>query len=125
MSEASSQPDLLMADTALQVTNFQECLMSLHKDLLLHLDLYKSMGPDGIHLRILKALADTTTKPPSMIFEQSQESREVPADWKLPNVVPIFKKDKKQNPGNYRPISLTSVPSKVLEKIILGGVEKH
>lgn len=47
------------------------------------------------------------------------------ADWKLVNVVPIFKKDKKEDPGNYRPMSLTSVPSKIIEKIILGGVGKH
>ncbi|KAJ7414071.1 hypothetical protein BTVI_41648 [Pitangus sulphuratus] len=75
-------------------------------DLLLHLDPYKSMRPDGIHPRILKELADVIAKPLSVIFERSLESREVPADWKLVNIVLIFKKGKKQDPRNYRPVSL-------------------
>ncbi|KAJ7408123.1 rna-directed dna polymerase from mobile element jockey-like [Pitangus sulphuratus] len=94
-------------------------------DLLLQLDPYKSMGPDVIHPRILKELADVITKPLSMIFKWSWESREVPAEWKLVNIVLIFKKAKKEEPGNYRPLSLTSVPGKIMEKIILGCIEKR
>ncbi|KAJ7402905.1 hypothetical protein BTVI_82318 [Pitangus sulphuratus] len=84
------------------------------------LDPYKSMEPDGIYQRILKELADVIARPLSRSFESSWESREVPADWKLANFVQIFKKAKKDDPGNYRPVSLTSVPGKVMEKIILG-----
>ncbi|KAJ7397252.1 hypothetical protein BTVI_136857 [Pitangus sulphuratus] len=94
-------------------------------DLLLQLDPYKSMGPDEIYPTILKELADVISKPLSMIFEWSWESREVSVDWKLANVVLIFKKGKKEEPGNYRPDSLTSVPGKNVEKIILGSIEKH
>ncbi|KAJ7402700.1 hypothetical protein BTVI_83974 [Pitangus sulphuratus] len=93
-------------------------------DLLLQLDSYKSMDPDGIHPRILKELADVIAKPLLMIFERSWKSGEVPADWELANVVPVFRKDKKQDPGDYRPVSLTSVPDKVME-IILGSIEKQ
>ncbi|KAJ7422027.1 RNA-directed DNA polymerase from mobile element jockey-like protein [Pitangus sulphuratus] len=60
-----------------------------------------------------------------MIFECSWESGEVPVDWKLANIVLIFKKGKKEDSRNYRPVSLTSVPGKVMEKIILEGIEKH
>ncbi|GAB0195585.1 hypothetical protein GRJ2_002023800 [Grus japonensis] len=67
----------------------------LVRDLLLHLDAYKSMGPDGIHPRVLRELADVIVRPLSIIFQQSWESGEVPVDWKLANVVPIFKKGKK------------------------------
>ncbi|KAJ7423231.1 Ubiquilin-1 [Pitangus sulphuratus] len=88
------------------------------------LDPYKSMGPDGIHPRILKKSADVITKS-LMIFEWSWESREVSADWKLVNIVLIFKKGKKEDPGNYRPISLTSVSAKITEKVILVGIEKR
>lgn len=59
-----------------------------------------------------------------MIFMWSCQSVEVPADWKLASAVPIFKKGKEDS-GNYRPFSLTSVPCKIMEKVILGGIEKH
>ncbi|GAB0205816.1 hypothetical protein GRJ2_003047200 [Grus japonensis] len=52
-------------------------------DLLLHLDAYKSMGPDGIHPRVLRELADVIARPLSIIFQWSWESGEVPVDWKL------------------------------------------
>ena len=42
------------------------------------------------------------------IFQQFWEYGEVPIDWKLVNVVPVFKKGKKEHPDNYRPVSLTS-----------------
>ncbi|KAJ7410928.1 hypothetical protein BTVI_51719 [Pitangus sulphuratus] len=83
------------------------------------------MGPDRINLSTLKELADVITKPLLKIFESSWKSGEVQADWKLVNVVPVFKKGKKEDPRNYRPVSLTSVPEKSMEKIILGSIEKH
>ena len=43
-------------------------------------------------------------------------------DWKLANVTPIFKRGRKDDPGSYRPISLTSVPGKVMERIISGTI---
>ncbi|KAJ7405743.1 hypothetical protein WISP_138422 [Willisornis vidua] len=95
------------------------------QDMLLQLDPYKSMGLDGIHLKMLKELADAITKPLLIILELSWESGEVPADWKLTNVAPVFKKGKKEDPRNYRPVSLTKVPDKATEKIGLGNFEKH
>uniref|UniRef100_A0A8C0A0D2 Reverse transcriptase domain-containing protein n=1 Tax=Anas zonorhyncha TaxID=75864 RepID=A0A8C0A0D2_9AVES len=95
------------------------------RDLLLHLDPYKSMGPDGIHPRVLKELADVIAEPLSIIFQRSWESGEVPVDWKLANVVPIFKKGQKEDPSNYRPVSLTSVPGKIMEKMVLELIEAH
>ena len=94
------------------------------QDLLLHLDPYKPTGPDGIHPRVLKELADVMVGPFSIIFQRSWESGEVPLDWKLANV-PIFKKGKKEDPSNYRPVSLTSVPGKIMEKMVLELTEAH
>ena len=42
----------------------------------------------------------------------------MPSDWKKANVTPLYKKGSKKEPGNYRPVSLTSIPDRVLESII-------
>ncbi|KAK4833011.1 LOW QUALITY PROTEIN: hypothetical protein QYF61_027113 [Mycteria americana] len=94
-------------------------------DLLHHLDTHKSMGPDEIHPRVLKELAEELTKPLSIIYQQSWLTGEVPADWRLANVTPIYKKGQKEDPGNYRPVSLTSVPGKLMEQIILSAITRH
>ena len=61
-------------------------------DLLRKLDAYKSMGPDGLHPRVLRDLADVVAKPLSIILRQSWLTRNVLAGWSLANVTPIFKK---------------------------------
>ncbi|KFO77701.1 RNA-directed DNA polymerase from mobile element jockey, partial [Cuculus canorus] len=95
------------------------------RDLLAQLDTPKSMGPDGIHPSVLKELADMLAKPLSIIFQQSWLSGEVPLDWRLPDVIHIYKKGRREDPGNYRPVSLTSVWRKVMEQVILSAIMKH
>ncbi|KFQ20539.1 hypothetical protein N332_13059, partial [Mesitornis unicolor] len=94
-------------------------------DLLHHLDIHKSMRPDGIHPTVPRELAEVLTKPLSSIYQQSWLTREVPVNWRLANVTPIYKKGWKEDPGNYRPVSLTSVPGKVMEQIILSAITQH
>ncbi|KAK4826121.1 LOW QUALITY PROTEIN: hypothetical protein QYF61_005273 [Mycteria americana] len=79
----------------------------------------------GIHPRVLRELVEVLTKPLSMLYQQSWLSREVPADWRLANATPIYKKGKNDDPGNYRPVSLTSVPGKITEQIILSAIMQH
>ncbi|GAB0183669.1 mitochondrial enolase superfamily member 1 [Grus japonensis] len=97
----------------------------LVQDLLLQLDARKRVDPSGLYPRVLKELTEVIVGPLSIIFQWSWESGEVPVDWKLANVVKIFKKGKKEDPGNYRPGSLTSVPGKIMEKVILGVIENY
>ncbi|TRZ08374.1 hypothetical protein HGM15179_018734 [Zosterops borbonicus] len=69
-------------------------------DLLSQLDAHKSMGPNGIHLRVMRELAEEVAKLISIIYHQSWLTEEVPDDWKLTNVTPIHKKGWKEDPGN-------------------------
>jgi len=95
------------------------------RDRLSNLYAHKSMGPDGMHPRVLRELADVIAEPLSIISERSWRTREVPEDWRKPNVTPVFKKGKKEDPGNYRPVSLTSILGKMMEQLILEVIIKQ
>ena len=85
----------------------------------------KSAGPDGFHPRVIKETEEETAPQFCNIFRTSLEQRKAVRDWKLQNISPLFKKGSKDDPGNYRPISLTSVPGKMLESIIADDMMSH
>ena len=83
------------------------------------------MGPDRLHPRVLRELAEVIAELLSAIYQRSWLSGEVPEDRRLSDVDGNHKKGCKEDPGNYRPVSLTSVPGKVMEQIILGENTRH
>nr|VZI22024.1 unnamed protein product [Spirometra erinaceieuropaei] len=85
---------------------------------LLRLKESKSPGPDEIPAKILKELAGELSKPLSMLFHTSFETGYLPPDWKSAWITPLHKGGSRVSANNYRPVSLTSICCKIMEKII-------
>ncbi|CAB3386657.1 Hypothetical predicted protein [Cloeon dipterum] len=75
-------------------------------------------GPDGLPAPLLKHCAAALAPSLTHVFNKSLESAELPPDWKTAAVTPIFKDGEKSNMQNYRPISITSLVGKTLERIV-------
>ena len=84
----------------------------------------KSPGIDSITSTYALKIKDIIAHPLQLMFNRSLEVNEVPLDWKRANVTPIFKKGNKCLVENYRPISLTVIFGKVMEKILKKKIEK-
>ena len=85
----------------------------------------KSPGPDNMHPRVLKELSHQLAYPLLLIFKKSMEQGKLPYQWKVAEVRPIFKKGCKSKPGNYRPVSLTSIICKVFEGFVRDALYDH
>ncbi|MCG8047725.1 MAG: reverse transcriptase family protein, partial [Candidatus Thiodiazotropha endolucinida] len=85
----------------------------------------KSCGPDNISARILKECSDSIAPLLTLIFQQSLTEGRVPDDWRHANVTAIFKKGSRQDPANYRPVSLTSLCCKLLEHVVVSNTNRH
>jgi hypothetical protein len=82
-------------------------------------------GPDGITPRFLQEFEMELLTPLEILLNKSLSTGEVPAEWKAANVTPIFKKGAKGDVGNYRPVSLTSIPCKLLESVVKDRMMHH
>ena len=87
-------------------------------EILQNINSSKAMGPDKINGRVLKSCAQSLCKPLSILFTKCYYSGNLPPEWKSAIVVPVHKKGKKSDVENYRPISLTCLIVKVMERII-------
>lgn len=98
-------------------------------NLLLNIDSKKSPGPDEIPNEFLKRYAEWVSKYLTIIFRLSMSSGSFPSAWKIAKIIPIHKSGSVNDVCNFRPISLTSTCSKLLEHIIskhlLAYLEKY
>ena len=93
--------------------------------LLKALNISKAAGPDGIRQRVLKELSSELAPILTLLFKASLHQQSLPDIWKHANVSPIYKKEDKTNPSNYRPVSSTCFSCKLLEHIICSNLNKH
>ena len=78
----------------------------------------KSPGVDGIPPKLLLEIVEQISIPLATVFNLSLDEGIVPLEWKDSNIIPLFKKGSRNNSENYRPVSLTSVICKPLERLI-------
>ena len=109
-------PDCL-SNCTVTVKEFEKVLSNLNPN--------KSPGPDNIHPRFLKCTSQSLAKPLKILFDLTLFEGKLPSDFKLAEVRPIYKKGDKSKPGNYRPVSLTSIICKIMETFIKNILNQH
>ena len=78
----------------------------------------KSPGVDGIPPKLLMETVEQISIPLARVFNLSLKEGVVPFEWKEANIIPLFKKGSRNKSENYRPVSLTTVICKLLERLI-------
>ena len=117
INEFNSEFHTALTDITITKDQMEKELKSLNE--------YKSPGPDKVHPKIIKEMAQELALPLKILFDRTLEEGRIPQKWKTAEVIPIFKKGAKNQPGNYRPVSLTSIICKVFETFIRDAMYSH
>ena len=83
------------------------------------------MGLDNIHPKLLKLAGSAIIPSLESLYRCSIQTKTVFTSWKTAKITPVFKKDDETDRGNYQPISLLSVPSKILESLVNDALVLH
>ena len=94
-------------------------------DIISDMESKSSMDAMGVNMKTLKLIKYQISKPLSHIFNLSVTTGVFPAKLKTSKIIPIFKAGDRTSCDNYRPISLLSSISKVLEKIVAKALVNH
>ena len=84
-----------------------------------------SCGIDGLPPLFFKECSQFLIEPLKLIFQRSFEDSEIPLSWKIAEIVPIFKKGSRNDVANYRPVSLTCVPCRLMESVLKRQLVEH
>ena len=93
--------------------------------LLSKLNTQKANAPDIIPIRFLKDYTDDIANFFKIILQNYYNTGDLPQDWLTADIIPIFKKGKKNLASNYRPVSLTAITCKQMEHIIHTHIIQH
>ena len=126
-SAAGTPPDVTTqsADPDHHLEKFAVTQLDVN-NILRSLDPSKAAGGDGIPTKLLRIAADEITPCVFHLFQLSLSTSTVPTEWKQATVTPIYKnRGSRQQPGNYRPISLLTVLAKALERLVHKQLYRH
>ena len=90
-----------------------------------NIDENSSAGPDGIPALFLKKTKESLSKPLTILLRKSLDEGKIPNIYKLAYITPIHKGGSKQDPAQYRPVSLTSHIMKIFERVLKKHILKH
>ena len=107
--------------------DLQEIIISEQdvRDVIKNIKVNKAAGPDGISPRMIKMAGDLIVPSLTKLFNKSLQFKQYPSEWKQASVIPIHKKDSKTDVNNYRPVSLTSCISKLMERTVFKHVYNY
>lgn len=106
-----------MNDFNLEETEVEGLLKSLVSN--------KAPGPDGIPPLLLKILAGVVARPLTSLLNVSISKGKLVTEWRGAHVVALHKGGPREAAGNYRPVSLTSIPLKICEKAIRNRLARY
>ena len=86
---------------------------------------HKTIGPDYIPAYFLKELSNKLAQILTLIFQSSLHQGLLSEEWKIANIIPIFKNGSSFQTYNHCPISLTSICSKILEHTVYSYIFSH
>ena len=113
----STQPATRLEDITISLSDVEERLRALKPG--------KAADIDDIKPLLLKRCAAVLARPLTILFQKSFDTGELPTGWKKALIKAIFKKGDHHSVGNYRPVSLTSVVSKVMESVVKTAIMSH
>ena len=83
-----------------------------------HISNKKAAGPDKIRSSVLKSCCAELAMPLTAVFNKAIETSSFPAVWKVAEIIPLRKNVASNELGNFRPVALTSILGKTLEKLL-------
>ena len=105
------------------------CHITIHasgvENLLRNLNSYKDTGPDAIPAHLLCELSAEVASALTFVFQMSLDTGQIPHDWRMAYIVPVYKRGDKFSAENYRPVSIASICSKVMEHILFFNIMQH
>ena len=116
------RPDYTFDGPALENVTFT---LAEVRDLLKNMKENSAPGPDSVAFKVLKECRESLSLPIFILMKKSFDSSVLPKSWTRANISAIFKKGKCEEPLNYRPISLTSIICRLLEKILRKRIIEH